>query len=231
VFNDVILRGTDYTAKYVFNINTACTINKMSFIGCTAEIFRGMVRLQSQPAIINNFLVENSILDSLQGYGVLTVDVATAKADNITIKNSTIYKAQTIITSKNNSTSVTFENCTINEAPNGGGSSYYINYNASPANNVTNGVVIKNSIFGVGKVNGAAQTVRGISVSATSPISASNNYRTSDQVSLGNDIPGIITYTRPAAQLWLNPAIGIFTIADASFPGKSTTGDPRWRIQ
>lgn len=231
VFNDVILRGTDFTSKYVFNINTACTIGKMAFIGCTAEIFRGVVRLQSQPAIINNFVVENSIIDSLGGYGVLTVDVATAKADKITISNSTIYKAQSIIVSRNNSTSVTIENCTINEAPNGGGGSYYVDYNTSASNNVTNGIVITNCIFGVGRLNGAAQTVRGIRVNAASPVSGANNFRTSDQVSLGNDIPNIITYTRPSVQLWLDPANGNFTIADASFPGKSTSGDPRWRIQ
>jgi hypothetical protein len=230
VFNDVILRGTDYTAKYVFNINTACTINKMSFIGCTAEIFRGMVRLQST-ATVNNFLVENSILDSLQGYGVLTVDVATAKADKIIIRNSTIYKAQNIIVSSNNSTSVTIENCTINEAPNGGGANYYVDYKASPTNNVTNGVVYTNNIFGVGKVNGANQNVRGTRVNAASPVSGANNYRTSDQVSAGDPVPNIIAYTRPASQIWLNPANGIFTIIDASFPGRNTSGDPRWRIQ
>jgi hypothetical protein len=228
IFNDVTLRGTDYTAKYVFNIDKACTIGKMSFIGCRAEIFRGVVRLQSQPAIVNNFLVDNCIVDSLAGYGLINVDNVVAKADNITIRNTTIYKAQLIVVSKNNSNSVTIENCTINEAPNGGGSSYYIDYSTL---NVTNGIIINNSIFGLGKVNGAAQTVRGIRAGTATPISAANNYRTSDQVSLGNDIPNIITYTRPSAQLWQDPANGNFKIIDASFPGRNTTGDPRWRIQ
>jgi hypothetical protein len=89
-----------------FNISAASTIGKMSFISCKAEIFRGVVRLQSQPVIINNFIVDNCIIDSLAGYGVLTVDVNTSRVDNITIKNSTIYKAEKIIVSKNNSTSV-----------------------------------------------------------------------------------------------------------------------------
>lgn len=229
IFNDVTLRGTDFASKYVFNINTACTIGKMSFIGCRAEIFRGMIRLQSQPAIINNLFIDNCIIDSLAGYGLITVDINTAKADNITIRNSTIYKAQLIIVSKNNSNSVTIENCTVNEAANGGGS-YYVDYNTAASNNVTNGIVIKNSIFGLGKFNAGAQTVRGIRVNGASPISATNNYRTSDQVSLGNDIPNIITHTRPAIQLWQDPANGNFKIIDAAFPGRNNSGDPRWRI-
>ncbi|MCW3091705.1 MAG: hypothetical protein JWP81_2774 [Ferruginibacter sp.] len=231
VFNDVTLRGTDYAAKYVFNISAACTIGKMSFIGCRAEIFRGMIRLQSQPVIVNNLWIDNCVLDSLAGYGVITVDVATSKVDNITIRNSTIYKAEKIIVSKNNSTSVTIENCTINEAALGGGSSYYVDYNTAATNNVTNGIIINNCIFGVGKIGtGGVQTVRGIRVNAASNISASNNFRTSDQVSLGNDVPNITPYARPAAQLFQDPLNGIFKIADASFTGKSNAGDPRWRL-
>lgn len=229
-FNDVILRGTDYAAKYVFNINTACTIGKLSFTGCKAEIFRGMVRFQSQPVICNNFVIDNCILDSLSGYGVLTVDVATSRADNISITNSTIYKAENIIVSKNNSISVKIENCTINEAANGGGANYYVDYNTSPTNNVTNGITINNCLFGVGKLKGTAATVRGIRVNAASLVSAVNNYRTSDQVSLGNDVPNIITYPRPVNQLFTDAANGNFKIADVTFPGRNTTGDRRWRI-
>lgn len=230
VFNDVTLRGTDYTSKYVFNINTACTIGKMSFVACRAEIFRGVVRLQSQPAIINNFLVDNCIIDSISNYGVINVDVATAKADNIVFRNSTIYKAEKVITSRNNSTSVLVESCTFNEAPWGGGSNYYIDYSTSPTNNVTNGITISNSIFGVGKINAASVSIRGIRANAATTINASNNYRTSDQVSLGNDIPSITPYPKPASALFMDPASGNFRIIDNTFAGRSNSGDPRWRI-
>ena len=230
IFSDVTLRGTDYASKYVFNINVACTIGKMSFLSCRAEIFRGMVRTQAQPAIINNFLVDNCIADSLAGYGILTVDVATSRVDNITIRNSTIYKAEKLIVSRNNSTAVTIENCTVNEAALGGGASYYVDYNTSPTNNVTTGITINNSIFGVGKSSAGIQTVRGIRANAATNISASNNYRTSDQVSLGNDIPNIVTYTRPVVQLFQDPANGIYKIIDNTFPGRSNSGDPRWRL-
>lgn len=230
VFNDVTLRGTDYASKYVFNINTACTIGKMSFLSCRAEFFRGVLRTQSQPAIINTFLVDNCIIDSVSNYGVISVDVATSKADNIIIRNSTIYKAEKVVTSRNNSTSVLIENCTFNEAPWGGGNNYYVDYSTSPTNNVTNGITISNCIFGVGKINAGNVSIRGIRANAATTINASNNYRTSDQVSLGNDIPSIITYSKPAAQLFSDPANGNFRIIDNTFPGRSTSGDPRWRL-
>ncbi|MEO6732937.1 MAG: DUF4957 domain-containing protein [Ferruginibacter sp.] len=231
VFNDVTLRGTDYASKYVFNINTACTIGKMSFVSCNAEIFRGMVRLQAQPVIISNFVIDNCILDSLAGYGVLTVDIATSKVDNITIKNSTIYKAEKIIVSKNNSTSVTIESCTVNEAALGGGASYYVDYNTSPTNNVTNGIIINNCIFGVGKLGtGGVQTIRGVRANAATSATGSNNYRTSDQVSLGNDVPGLTPYTRPTTQLFQDPLNGNFKITDVTFPGRSNSGALRWRL-
>ncbi|MBC7948799.1 MAG: DUF5123 domain-containing protein [Chitinophagaceae bacterium] len=229
VFNDVTLRGTDYASKYVFNISQACTIGKMNFLSCKAEIFRGVVRTQSQPVIINNFLVDNCILDSLAGYGVLTVDVITSRAENITIRNSTIYKAEKIITSRSNSLSVTIESCTVNEAPLGN-SNYYVDYNTAATSTVTNGININNSIFGVGKPNAGNQAIRGIRASAATTVNASNNFRTSDQVSLGNDIPGIITYPRPVIQLFQDPANGNFKIIDNVFPGRSNSGDPRWRI-
>lgn len=226
-FIDVTLRGTGYSSKYVFNINTACTIGKMSFQSCTTEIFRGVVRTQSQPAIINNFVMNNCIIDSISGYGVLTVDVASSRVDNVSITNSTIYKAEKIVTSKSAATSVLIENCTINEAPFGGGGNYYVDFASL---NVANGITINNSIFGVGKFNAGAQTVRGVRSGAGTSVNASNNYRTSDQVSLGNDIPNIITYTRPTDQLFTDPANGNFKIKDNTFPGRANAGDPRWRL-
>jgi hypothetical protein len=229
VFKDVTLRGTDYASKYVFNINVACTIGKLNFISCKAEIFRGVVRTQSQPAMINNFLIDNCILDSLAGYGVHTVDVVTAKTDNIIIRNSTIYKAEKIITSRNNSTSFLIENCTINEAPIGGGGSYYVDYNTAASNNVTNGITINNCIFGIGKANAGARTVRGIRTNAATTINASNNHRTFDQVSLGNDIPSINTYGKTSLELFMDPFNGNFQIIDGTFPARNTSGDPRWR--
>jgi hypothetical protein len=231
-FNDVYMRSDNYTSRYVFNTTNGATVGKLKFINLKAEIFRGLVRLQSGTTTVNNFIVNNSILDSLANYGVLTVDNATCKADNISITNSTIYKVEKVIVSKQNSNSVLIDNCTFNEAPfglTGTTYSYYVNYSTSPTNVVTNGITINNCIFGPGKPNVNGTAVRDVNVNASTTINASNNYRTSDHISGGNDLPNIITYTKTSTQLWQDPALGNFKIIDGSFPGKLNSGDPRWR--
>jgi hypothetical protein len=71
--------------------------------------------------------------------------------------------------------------------------------------------------------------VRGIRCNAATVINASNNYRTSDHVSAGNDFPNIITYTKASTALWQSPSTGQFKIIDNTFAGRNTSGDPRWR--
>jgi hypothetical protein len=230
VFNDVVLRGSDYASKYVFNINVACTIGKIRFENCLAEMFRGVVRTQQQPAIIGTFEVNKCIVDSIAGYGLLTIDVATSKADIIKVTNSTFYKMEKLITSRNNSTSVLIEDCTFNEAPLGGGGAYYVDYSTGGTNNVTNGITINDCIFGIGKISSTGLlNVRDVRANAATTINTSNNHRTSDHLSAGNDLPNINVLTISAAQLWENPAAGNFTIINNSFTERKTSGDPRWR--
>jgi len=229
VFIDVTLRGSDYSGKYVLNISNACTIGKIRFQSCLAEIFRGVLRAQSQPVILGSFEIENSIVDSVSNYGVVNMDVASSKVDKIKLTNSTFYKVEKVITSTKptaGSTSVLIDNCTFNEAPWGGGSNYIIDYGSTT---VTNGITVNNSIFGIGKDKTGALNVRDVRASAGTTINASNNFRTSDHISAGSDLPSIVTYTRPSFELWQNPSAGNFKIIDNSFPGKANAGDPRWR--
>ena len=228
-FNDVYMKSDNYGSRYVFNTTNGATVGKMKFMNLKAEIFRGLVRLQSGTTTVTNFIINNSILDSLSNYGVITVDNVTCKAENISITNSTFYKAEKIVTSRQNSTSVLIDNCTFNEAPLGNSSNYYVDYNTSGTNNVTNGITVNNCIFGIGKNSAGAFTVRDVRANAATGINASNNYRTSDHLSAGNDLPGIVVYTKTTTQLWQDPANGNFRIIDNSFPGRTTSGDPRWR--
>jgi hypothetical protein len=229
VFIDLTLRGSDYASKYVFNINQTCTIGKIRYESCLIEIFRGVTRTQSQPAIINNFEVNNCIIDSIAGYGLLTVDINTSKADNIKITNSTVYKAEKIVTSKNNSTSLVIENCTINEAPRGG--NYFIDYSTSGSNDVTQAISFKNNILGIGKSNSGNVDVRGYRIGTNSVIDVANTYTTSDFLSTNatGPLPNVIPYSKLSTEIWQNPYNGNFKIIDNLFPGRSTTGDPRWR--
>jgi hypothetical protein len=229
VFNDVTLLGSDYASKYVFNINSTCNIGKIKFENCTASIFRGVLRSQSKPVLIGSLEMNNCIVDSISNYGIFNIDVATSKADHIRLTNSTIYRAERVITSRNNSLSVLIDNCTFNQAPMGNSASYYVDYSTAGTNNVTNGITINNCILGIGKNSNGAFTVRGIRSNAATTINASNNYRTSDHVSAGNDFPNIITYAKASTALWQNPLIGQFKIIDNTFAGRNTSGDPRWR--
>jgi hypothetical protein len=160
---------------------------------------------------------------------LLTVDVVTSRADVIKVTNSTFYKMEKVISSRNNSVSVLVDNCTFNESPLGSSGAYYVDYGTAGTNNVTNGITVNNCIFGIGKYSSGAYTVRDVRANAATAINASNNYRTADHLSAGNDFPSITTYTKTAAQLWQNPTAGDFKIIDNTFPGRNSTGDPRWR--
>ena len=175
----------------------------------------------------NNYVVDNCVIDSIAGYGIITVDNTTVKADNISITNSTIYKAEKFITSSKQtagSSSVVVANCTFNETL--VGSNILIDYGSFT---VTNGITVSNCIFGTVKSGGTNQ--RDVRASASTTVNAPNSYRTSDYISAGaaNDFPGVITYTKSSTQLWQDPINGNFKIIDGSFPGRTNTGDPRWR--
>jgi hypothetical protein len=236
VFRGVTLMSDNYSGKYIFNISRTCTIGKIKFQSCKAEIFRGITRLQTAVINVTDFIVENCVIDSISNYGVLTVDNVNCQVENISIRNSTIYKAERIIVSKQNSTAVTIENCTFNEAPSGG--NYLINYSTSPTDRVINGITVANCIMGIGKPSGTgSRDVRGIRANAS--VQVTNTYKTSDYTLVtpppppaaddSYPISGLIPYAGTSGDLFQSPEDGNFTIIDANFPGKSTAGDPRWR--
>lgn len=225
-FNDVYMYGDNYGSRYVFNNTASANVGKLKFMNCRAEIFRGMVRLQSGTLTINDFIIDNSIIDSIGNYSMLNI-AASCTISNISITNSTIYKVEGVVTSAQNSQSLLVQNCTFNEAPLGNSKNYYFDYGAY---NVANGITISNSLFGIGKNSAGATTVRGFRAGSATTVYITNNYRTSDYLSAGNDIPNTTIYTRPVSQLWKNAALGDFTIIDNAFPGKGSAGDPRWRL-
>lgn len=225
-FKEVDLVGASVTANYVFNTTASANVGTMSFENCRAEIFRGFVRFQSGTSTITNFSINNCIIDSIGGFSVLQIGSSTAttlKVENVSFKNSTIYKAELILASGTPSTSVVFDNLTINEAP--AATRYLIDYTATGT--VSGGITVTNCIFGTGKAT--STTIRGIRASPTTSITPANNYSTSDYVAAGNLIPGLIPYPKKSTEIWENPTAGNFRIIDGAFPGRTTAGDPRWR--
>lgn len=231
VFRGLTLRSNDYASRYVINASNVATIGKILFEDCHVEIFRGVVRLQTSAAggtQVGDFVVNNCVVDSISNYGVVNCDNVACAVQNITIQNSTLYKLEKVVTSKQNSNSVVLSNCTINEAPQGGGSAYLVDYSQSATNNITAGISLKSCIIGVGRNNGGSTSVRGIRANAATLINVSSSFNTSDYVVSGNAIVGLTVYAGTVTDLWKDPANGNFTIKDSGFAGKSSAGDPRW---
>jgi hypothetical protein len=224
-FENVNLKGNAYGGMYVFNTTGGAALGKLKFENCKIEIFRGITRLQSGTTTVNNYVINNCLIDSISGYGLLTVDNATCKAENIVIKNSTISRAEiVVVSSKASANSITIENSTFYRAPRGG--SYLIDCNTTV---VAGGIKIYNNIFSIGKSNSGNTSPRGIRATG-STVDATNNYATSDYVNASNPIPDLIMHTRPSNEVFTDPFTNNFKIQDQGFPGRSTAGDPRWRL-
>lgn len=218
--DDVALSG-----KYAFNIGQPCTIGKIVFESCIGQYGRGFIRTKDNAMSIGTILINNCIISDIGNYGIVTVDHASNKIDNIIIRNSTIYKVNTSVvknTKSNLGSVVAIEGCTFNEAPLA--SNYLIDFNGMT---VSTGISVKDCIFGVGKTSGSANSVRG--ARATTTITGSNNWSTSDYVLLGNAVPGTTAYSVASTVLFADVPNNNFKVTDALFPGRSTAGDPRWR--
>jgi hypothetical protein len=226
-FNDLALYSDNYGSRYVFNNSNNANIGKLKFMNSRMEIFRGVVRLQAGTVNMNDFIIDNCIVDSIKEYNVLTIGVTTSKVNNVSMTKSTFYKVDAIIGSVQTSNSVLISECTFNETPLGNSKNFYFDYNA---NVITNGITITNCIFGIGKVVAGATTVKDMRVGTGTLVTVANNYKTADHLSVAtNDFPAITPSIRTSVQLWQDPFNGNFKIADQTFAGRSTTGDPRWR--
>jgi len=228
-FEDVYLRGDTYgssAGRYVMNVSNACTIGRLSFESCKVNILRGVIRFQSAASIlVNKFILNNTIVDNVGGYGLLTLDAG--KVDDIVITNSTLYMVEKVVVTKTATNSINIEKCTINEAPLSG--NYLIDFGGTSVGSV-NGIAIKNVILGVGKATSTGATVvRGIRTSATTNVIVSGSYNTSDYTTSANVISGLNAYSGKSTDLFTDPVNGNFKIKDSAFAGVNTAGDPRWR--
>lgn len=222
-FENLEMESDDKSARYVFNIDNAGTVNKISFDGCIIKEFRGVMRIKTADVTITDFNFNNTVITAVLGYGVVNVDHADSRVDNIKMTNSTIYKVERIFISKAASNSILINNCTFNQAPQA--TRYLVDYNGV---DVTNGVEISNSIFGIGlgDPDGDGEVkVKGVRT-GNGLVSSSNTYSTADYVSTGNHIPDLKPYAGTSADLFVDPENGDFTIKDDSFEGKDTAGDP-----
>jgi len=234
-FIDLELRGADYSGDYVFNPNRDNVhVGELSFENCEIGTFRGILRVRSS-TVIDNYIIKNSVVDSIGGYGLFTVDTeATAMIKNIRFENSTFNKIQWGVTSRSQSESFVIESCTFaNFVGTGGG---WFRYRGGEGqDNVTNGIVIHNSIFGHSWDESSSESygIRGIYDGLENTnFDLVNNYSTSDFSFSSGEIAGfpVGNYSGGQSDLWVNPAQNNFNFKDRGFAGRFDTGDPRWRV-
>ena len=137
--------SSNFGGTYLFNLG-----GKNSYLGevnihdCSIKYKRGLCRVK-EAAVIENFIIDNCILDSIGGYGLTNADNAAAEVRNVKITNSTLSNIAVGLaaTKGPDPVSVTIENCTFAYCIQKG--KYFIDFNKKAAKTIK----ISNCLFGV----------------------------------------------------------------------------------
>ncbi|RKD17157.1 hypothetical protein BCY91_03175 [Pelobium manganitolerans] len=225
IFRDLTLTTDDgYASAYVLNISQSCNVGTIKFDNCIASNFRGLMRIKTGGVTVDNFVINNSTVTRISGYGVANADNAGAVINHHVYTNSTFAKIEKFVASKSAAQSILVENCTFNEAPSGG--NYLIDMGSF---NVAQGIKILNSIFGIGYDVGKGVSVKGYRAASGVTVDISNSFALSDLVT-DTSFSGLTVHSRPSTEVFTDPAVFNFKIKDNGFAGRSNAGDPRWRL-
>lgn len=167
--------ASNYGGKYLLDIrgtNADTKIGELKVINSDVRYKRGFLRAQA-PVNIEKVTIENCIIDSMGGYGVVNADNAGAYIKNVFIKNTTISHSDKILVDTKSQpletlNSVWLENLTIATK----GTNYILDYPDKP---IPGGITIKKCI--IGNVDGA--TPKGMRNAATM-LTIEDNYRAAD---------------------------------------------------
>ncbi len=233
-FVNLELRGTDWGAKYVMNVSQPGTINEVRFDNCFITNHRGVFRIKTNGVTLDKYIINESIVDSIGSYAVVTQDKNGSVLNHIEFTKSTFNHLQYyFIVSRNNSETINIEDCTIANATDG---RELFRYREAGLDQVTGGINISNTILGRrwDYKNEELYGVKGIQGLDQTVFNVSNCFSTTDLVWDGdNSIPNFPLGNAGATQeeLWVDPDSGDFNFEDKGFIGKSSAGDPRWRVQ
>jgi len=209
--------SSNFGGTYLFNLNGAnSSVGTIKILNSTIKYKRGICRLQGGPTI-DNFEIDNCIVDSIGGYGVANGDNATSQFNNIKVSNSTFANCEKLFVGTKGPTPQSLEvsNCTF----------VYCNkknniFDYKPA---FDGIKVSKCIFGKGWAdnnNGYNAAIPTCSdVFFTSDYSWALNAETgAPNKAIGETIKETTT------ELFRDPAQGDFTIMIKDFQ----YGDPRW---
>jgi len=229
-------RGTgdlNFGGTYLFNFSgPSSNIKSIKISDCSVKYKRGILRCKDA-ATIDAFTIDNSIIDSIGGYGIVTADFANAKITNITITNSTLSSCQSFLggtkQAANPINSIDIENntfvyCIAN-------TKNIFDYNGCTVASF----VLKNCVFGIGgRYPGDISFTTGVKgwSGSVTPM-ADGCYFTSDYLWVlgATGIPTAqiagTTLTTNTAQTFEDPTKSNFKVTSADLK-KVKAGDPRW---
>ncbi len=240
VFDDLEIDGANISATYVFNPDISGNITQVQelrFENCDLHHMRGIIRIRSD-VFIRNYIISNSTVHHIGGYSLLTADTDGADRaafGNVKFLNSTFYKINSLVQTRQNIQSFEIDGCTFSEFTSGGAQVFRFR-GAAGRNDVVNGFTIRNSIFGHGWDEGGSgnTTVTMKSGLPATSYTITNTWGTSDlKIAAGSEIPGLpsMTYNNTADKLWGDPYNAVFSILDPAFAGKYDSGAPAWRTK
>lgn len=232
IFKNIEFWG-EFDARYVLNSNVGATIGELRFESCNINNLRGVLRMKDAgPGTLDNYVIMDCEIDSIRDYGILTVDRDDWQVNNILIKNSTISKTRSFLTSRNNTSSLVIDGCTFHEVTATGQRMF--RWRTSGQDNVTEGILIKNTIWGHAwdETNSGAFGVDGYDGLGETNWTFINLYTTNDVAFSSDTIVGFtdMMYEGSADDLWVAPYEGNFNYEDETFAGLGIAGDPRWAV-
>ena len=234
IFRNIEFLG-GYDDRYVINSNVTATIGKIMFDGCFIHDLRGIIRMKDAgPGTLDHYVINNSVVNRIRDYGIITVDRNDWICNHMTFTNSTFSKIRApFITSKNNTETVTIEGCTLHEYTATGRRMF--RWSEAGQDNVTGGITVRNTLWGTGwdELSTDSTLFDGFDGLGATTWTFENVYVTSDMgiaaekdsiTGFDNLYPGLCT------DLWQNPAEGNFHYKDTAFTGIGNAGDQRWGI-
>lgn len=217
--------------NYIINQSAATSVEELVFENCEIRhLTNSPIRLQSTSVkSIQKLTIEQCVVEDIGvnaggngTYSFINNNVANNEIKNISITNSTFSDIGygLILHNSTPSTSVTIDYCTFYNVI--GNARFFIDYNAQSYGTLKiNNSVIAKSLSALGTAGG----IRGAGT-----LAITQTYKTSDFVtSSTSPFTGISSYTGTSADLFTDPALKNFIIKDATFEGKASAGDPRWR--
>lgn len=229
-FDDVKITG-DIASSYVFNLSAASSIKRIEFEACTISDQRGVMRMKDAGVkTVTDYVINNSIVQNIGGYGVWAVDHENAKVDNVQLTNSTFINAEWIArygnSVRNDLNSMLIESSTFFQAP-------YNNrfiVDMQRTGSTIGSLITNNSLFGY--TSGG----RSFNRFAPASVSGSKSFATSDatwgtSATQGLPAAGIVRSSLSSEQVFAAPDKTNFTNSDLTIIDETlfTVGDPRWR--